>query len=113
MGDALQCAIARHTHETQCALQASDEVMEAWAAIRDFAGTGEGEGLDRKEIEVPSSLDVTEVGPGAGLADQSFSIMGRSIVIPFSEMNRFIAIFGYAIMVIAWIGAWRIIVGAF
>lgn len=113
LGDALQCAIARHTHETQCALQASDEVMEAWAAIRDFAGTGEGEGLDRKEIEVPSSLDVTEVGPGAGLSDQSFSVMGRSIVIPFSEMNRFIAIFGYAIMVIAWIGAWRIIVGAF
>lgn len=113
MGDALQCAIARHTHETQCALQASEEVMEAWAAIRDFAGTGEGEGLDRKQIEVPTALDVTEVGAGAGLSDETYSIMGRSIVIPFSEMNRFIAIFGYAIMVIAWIGAWRIIAGAF
>lgn len=87
--------------------------MEAWAAIRDFAGTGEGEGLDRKQIDVPTSLDVIEVGPGGGLSDETFSIMGRSIVIPFSEMNRFIAIFGYAIMVIAWIGAWRIIVGAF
>lgn len=113
MGDALQCAIARHTHETQCALRASDEVMEAWASIRDFVGTGEGEGLDRKQIEVPTALDITEVGGGAGLVDETYSIMGRAIVIPFSEINRFITILGYAIMVIAWIGAWRIIVGAF
>lgn len=113
LGDALQCAIARHTHETQCAVRASDEVMEAWEGIRDFEGTGEGEGLDRKEIEVPSELVVTEIGGGAGLVDQTFSIMGKSIVIPFSQMNRFIVIFGYAMMVIAWIGAWRIIVGAF
>ena len=84
-----------------------------WEGIREFEGTGEGEGLDRKEIEVPTELEVTEIGGGAGLVDQTFSIMGKSIVIPFSQMNRFIAIFGYAIMVIAWIGAWRIIVGAF
>lgn len=113
LGDALQCAIARHTHETQCAVQTSQEVMDAWAAIREFQGTGDGDGLDRKQIDVPTALEVSEVGGGAGLSDQSFTVMGQSIVIPFSEMNRFIAILGYAIMVIAWIGAWRIIVGAF
>lgn len=112
-GDAIQCAIAAATFKTECALAASDEVLLEFETIRQFTGTGEGEGLDRKEIDVTTSLQVSEIGGGAGLTDQSFTIMGKTIVIPFSEINRFIEMFGYAIMMIAWIGAWRIIVGAF
>lgn len=112
-GDAIQCAIAAATFKTECALAASDEVLLEFETIRQFTGTGEGEGLDRKEIDVTTSLQVSEIGGGAGLADQSFTIMGKTIVIPFSDINRFIEMFGYAIMMIAWIGAWRIIVGAF
>ena len=112
-GDAIQCAIREQTMRTYCQLTASEEVVAEYEAIKEFDGTGEGEGLDRKEIEVPSSLSVTEIGGGAGLQDQSFTIMGETIVIPFSELNRFIEMLGYAIMVIAWLGAWRIIAGAF
>ena len=112
-GDAIQCAIREQTMRTYCQLTASDEVVEEYEAIKAFDGTGEGEGLDRKEIEVPSALAVTEIGGGAGLHDQSFSVMGQTIEIPFSELNRFIEMFGYAIMMIAWLGAWRIIAEAF
>lgn len=112
-GDAIQCAIARVAHEQKCALRVSDDVLQEFESIKSFTGTGEGEGLDRKQIDVPSSLVVSEIGPGGGLQDETFSIMGQSIVIPFSQLNRFIEMFGYAIMAIAWIGAWRIIAGAF
>lgn len=112
-GDAIQCAIREQTMRTYCQLTASDEVVAEYDAIKEFDGTGEGEGLDRKQIDVPESLSVTEIGGGAGLQDQSFTIMGKTIVIPFSELNRFIEMFGYAIMAIAWLGAWRIIAGAF
>lgn len=112
-GDAIQCAIREQTMRTYCQLTASDEVVAEYDAIKAFDGTGEGEGLDRKQIDVPSALAVTEIGGGAGLHDQSFTIMGKTIVIPFSELNRFIEMLGYAIMAIAWLGAWRIIAGAF
>lgn len=112
-GDAIQCAIREQTMRTYCQLTASDDVVAEYEAIKSFDGTGEGEGLDRKQIDVPESLSVTEIGGGAGLQDQSFTIMGKTIVIPFSELNRFIEMFGYAIMAIAWLGAWRIIAGAF
>lgn len=112
-GDAIQCAIAAATFEMQCALAVGEEVLDDFAAIQAFDGTGEGQGLDRKQIDVPETLVVSEIGGGAGLQDQTFTVMGETIVIPFSEINRFIEMFGYAIMMIAWIGAWRIIAGAF
>lgn len=112
-GDAVQCAIARAQHESTCALAVGDGVLGEFSAIQGFDGTAPGEGLDRKQIDVPTSLDVAEIGGGAGLTDMTITVMGQSIEIPLSELNRFIAMFGYAIMAIAWVGAWRIISGAF
>ncbi|MCK2088653.1 hypothetical protein MXC99_10770 [Thauera aromatica] len=111
-GDALQCAIAASTFKTQCALSVTDDVKDAFQQMIDYDGTGEGEGLDRREIEV-SQLDVSISGGGAGLADQSFSIMGKTIVLPFSQLNSILAFFGYAVMMIAWLQAYKIIREAF
>lgn len=111
-GDPLACAIAKHTFETKCALIASDEVMDAFEAMKGFSGTGEGEGLDRKEINVEDEFDVTEIGGGSGLEDFEVWVLGFKITIPFSWLNRFIEMFGYAMMMIAWIRAYQIIAGA-
>lgn len=112
-GDAVQCAIAQAAHNQSCAMAVGDGVLGQFEQITGFDGTAPGEGLDRKEIEVPDALQVAEIGGGTGLQDQTFVIMGRSIDIPFSVLNQYIEMLGYAIMLIAWIGAWRIIAGAF
>lgn len=111
-GDPIQCAIAEQTLRTRCALAASDEVVEAFKSMVDFDGTGEGEGLDRKEISVPETLDVAEIGGGVGLVDKSYTIMGRTITVPFSAINTYLDIFGAAMMMIAWIVAFNTIRGA-
>lgn len=111
-GDPIQCAIAEQTLRTRCALAASDEVVEAFKSMVEFDGTGEGEGLDRKEISVPETLDVAEIGGGVGLVDKSYTIMGRTITVPFSAINTYLDIFGAAMMMIAWIVAFNTIRGA-
>lgn len=110
-GDAVQCAIAEASHKANCAMEVTDDVLNAFQGMKNFNGTGEGEGLDRKLIDVDSDLNVTEIGGGTGLSDQSFTIMGKTIMLPFSEINRFIEMLGYAVMMIAWIQAFRIIAG--
>jgi len=111
-GDPIQCAIAEQTLRTRCALAASDAVVEAFEEMVTFDGTGEGEGLDRREIQVPETLDVNEIGGGAGLTDKTFVIMGKSIEVPFSLINSYLDIFGAAVMMIAWIVAFNTIRGA-
>lgn len=111
-GDALQCAIAASTFKTQCALSVTDDVKDAFQDMINYDGTGPGEGLDRLEINV-DELQVSMSGGGAGLADQSFSIMGKTIVLPFSQLNSILAFFGYAVMMIAWLQAYKIIREAF
>lgn len=111
-GDALQCAIAAATFKTQCALSVTDEVKDAFQGMIDYEGTGPGEGLDRLEINV-NELQVSMSGGGAGLSDQSFSVRGQTIVLPFSQLNPILEFLGYAVMVIAWLQAYKIIREAF
>lgn len=111
-GDPIQCAIAEQTLRTRCALAASDEVVQAFKDMVEFDGTGEGEGLDRKEITVPETLDVLEIGGGGGLVDKTYTVMGRTITVPFSAINTYLDVFGAAMMMIAWIVAFNTIRGA-
>lgn len=110
-GDAIQCAIREETMRTACALAVSKEVRDEWQAIKEFDGTGEGEGLDRRKIDVTDALDVTMQGGGGGLQDQSFVVFGKTILIPFSKLNLYLDIFGYAVLAIAWLQAFRILAG--
>lgn len=108
-GDAIQCAIAAATFKSQCALVVAPDVISEWQQIVEFDGTAEGAGLDRKTIEVPETLNVTMTGGGVGLVDQSFVVLGKTIVLPFSAINPYLDIFGAAMLAIAWIMAFGII----
>ena len=110
-GDAIQCAIREETMRTACALAVSKDVRDQWEAIKSFDGTAEGEGLDRKEIDVTTALNVTPSGGGGGLQDQVFSVFGKTIVLPFSRLNTILDMFGYAVLAIAWLQAFRMIAG--
>lgn len=108
-GDAIQCAIAAATFKSQCALVVAPDVMSEWQQIVEFDGTQEGAGLDRKTIDVPQTLNVTMTGGGVGLVDQSFVVLGKTIVLPFSWINPYLDMFGAAMLAIAWIMAFGII----
>lgn len=110
-GDAVECATAKVLHAQNCALQVAKDVTDEFATIKAFVGTGQGEGLDRKEI-TPESLAPSIAGGGAGLADRTFSVQGRDITIPLSTLNQYLEMLGFAVMAISWLMAARIVGGA-
>ena len=110
-GDPIQCAIAEQTLRTRCALAASDQVLDAFEEIKEYDGTGEGEGLDVRQIEA-GELGVSMQGGGAGLSDLDVAVSGRVITVPFSKINPYLDIFGAAILAVAWLSAATILRGA-
>lgn len=110
-GDAIQCAIANHTFELYCAQLVSDEVKSEFQTIKDFEGTGEGQGLDVRTIELQNSINPAQIGGGLGLTDKDFMVFGQTITIPFSKLNLYIQMFGMAVLAIAWLQAFRIVSG--
>jgi hypothetical protein len=111
-GDAVQCGIALESHKTACSLNATESVLAEFESIRSFTGIGSGEGLDVRQVD-SSNLDVPMIGGGPGLSDVSVTVMGQTVVLPFSKLNLYLQMFGYAMLAIAWIMAYRIISGAF
>ena len=111
-GDAVQCGIALESHKTACSLNATESVLAEFESIRSFTGTGSGEGLDVRQIDA-SGIDASMIGGGAGLSDLSVTVLSQTFVLPFSKLNLYLQMFGYAMLAIAWIMAYRIISGAF
>lgn len=105
-GDPLQCAIAKHTFEVQCALTASDEVMQQY---QDMVGDGGGDGDGDGDDEDLPDLDVNLQGGGEGLSDLDVFVKGQRITIPFSRINVYLDVFYWAMISIAYLIGFRII----
>lgn len=112
-GDAVACATALAVARTECALKTSAGVVSQYEAMAAFDGTGDGEGLDKKIIDVEGMLNPSVQGGGSGLQDLTVDVLGQPITIPFSKLNLYLQMIGYAVMAIAWLSAFKIIAGAF
>lgn len=111
-GDSIECAIAAATFKTHCMVETSRSVLEEFEDMRNYDAHGPGNGLDRKEVELPASLSVAMQGGGAGLSDVTFTVWGVDVTLPFSRINDFLDMIGYAMLAIAWIRAYQIISSA-
>ncbi|MBA2675382.1 hypothetical protein [Ramlibacter sp.] len=106
-GDTLQCEVAKAVNDLRCSYAKEAHVEEVARYNADKAGN-----IDFKpdisangatQTFTASSIDTTSLfgGGGTGFADYSFSYMGQTLVIPFSQYNPWLLAAGNVLVAIA------------
>ena len=118
-GDALICAISQAEHKRNCELlenpKESDEhkaYIDALAAANRAAESGEGILSDlTEEVDISNGRINTSsaIGSGSCLKDVRVDVLGKSIVLPLSDLCPYLAALGNVLMAISFLLAARII----
>ncbi|WP_238946572.1 hypothetical protein [Vandammella animalimorsus] len=99
-GDSVQCAIVTRQHELNCALRDTHGLTGEFEAVRS-GDTDAKSQIRRGEVDISAELNTTNfLGSGSCVSDYEVSILGQSIVIPFSEYCPFLRAMG-AILVVS------------
>lgn len=114
-GDAATCALAKRVHISRCEdMKKNDSTLLGEAAM---AGTHQDNDDPRLESNT-KVITVSELNTSSGslpdggcLSDKSFSVGGRSIVIPLSELCPYLGMMGNGILALAWLAAAMIVTG--
>lgn len=114
-GDAIQCAMAKEQHRRACEWAQVDEavVTEGGAA----AGAGlrpEGHpfaNVDASTFALSSLLDDSNPLSAGCPVDQSFSVAGHAVTIPFGSLCTPLTIMGHIAVAFAFVAAFRIVFG--
>lgn len=121
-GDAIQCATLRAAAAMQCRQADDKKVLEessAYGLGKQVASGTDPMGSDLPGpgkaalVTMPSSLDSSGwLGGGALPADKSFTLQGRTVVIPFAKWLAYLVVLRYALMVVALLVSFKILSGA-
>lgn len=120
-GDAIQCATLRAAAAMECR-QAAD-VKELTDSDAFKLGTAAAAGNDPQKGSFPSAANAALVSMpamstagwlsgGALPADKSFTVQGKTIVVPLSKALAYLIVLRYALMVVALLVSFRILSGA-
>lgn len=129
-GDAISCATAKAVNEQKCDLEkaVTDSKTElqntAAKPLGDLLNNGQyssdvqqfidGNGNSNTVINIPSSL--SESGnanyTGSEIQDVSFTVQGQQVNVPLSNANEYFYIFGYILLALAYLSAYKIVTGA-
>lgn len=96
-GDAVMCAVARSTFETNCALNpAASSESQLYGASKLLTGDQTAALPGNSTVAITSAnFDQTELlGAASGMTDQTIVVMGRTIVLPFSDVNIWLSRLG-------------------
>lgn len=111
-GDAVMCAIARQTFTTNCQLQAPESSPEGdlyKAAAAKPLGDVTGDITSTVNISA-SSFDQSEIiGTSSGLVDQTVTIVGKTVTIPWSQMNELLRKIGLVMQACTFLVCARIV----
>lgn len=121
VGDAIQCATLRAAAAMECKQRADEDLIKA-SPIHSL-GNAAINGKDPMEDQLPKAsraqtVDVAGIaadgwlGGGAAFDDVTFTIMGKSITIPFGKWSGYLVGLRYALMVVASLVSFRILSGA-
>ena len=111
-GDAIECAIAQSAFETKCALQGSSTSEAALydsSKVLTGSQTGSLPGNETVNITSGSFSQSNVLGGSGGVADLVVSVQGRSLTLPFSNLNQYLAYLGNILMAVAFLLALRIV----
>lgn len=109
-GDPVQCATAKASFKTKCALDVSSEVASKGQSFVDGTDQETKDALGRKEITLPQ-LSASDSGGGSCPPDRQLDIAGQVVSIPFSSICGDMAIMKIALLAIATFSAAMIITG--
>lgn len=111
-GDAIQCAMARDQMRRNCqAFEAQGTQEEgAYSAAKGKTGNQNADNPNNASIDVSLFNSASPLPTGGdGVQDVSFSLMGRSVTLPFSKINSALQWIGNLILAVAWLAAYRIV----
>lgn len=115
-GDAVMCAVAKATFESNCALkmpETSDE-KSAYEAGKAKAGDQTGD-LPKSPSDIgigpdKFSQDVL-IGGGSGMTDLTFSVHGQTVTLPFSTINPWLSKLGVLLQAVTFLICAYIVTG--
>jgi len=119
-GDAIQCYVAQQAAQLNCRQQADTDALNKDASTalaksilagNDPLGSTLPTIANGAHISMPSLDSSGFLGGGACFADKTFTLQGRSIVIPFSSVCQYLIAFRYVIMIVALLASFRMLAG--
>lgn len=122
-GDAIQCAIAQRQQKTECEAQAQQDVVKSKSSFttgekllngqydNDVQGFLNKDSNNSRTVSMPSSL--SEDGQASysseGFKDVSVSVLGRTLSLPISKTNEYFNYFGFILLGLAYLSAYKIV----
>ncbi len=114
-GDAVQCAQARYVFEAACSLAKPSSDSSELSAYNAARLTNDGDQTEKLGASAPVAIgagnfDQTELlGAGAGLSDLQIEVWGRSVVLPFSNVNPWLSRLGILLQAVTFLLCMRIV----
>lgn len=112
-GDAVQCAVASATHKTHCALTVAPENDPSINAYNIEAAKSQGDqtaGITSTVTIGANSFDQSDaLGAQGQLQDQTVSVAGQQIVIPWSASNEKLVLIGQIMQAVTFLLCLRIV----
>lgn len=122
-GDAIQCEMLVQQTAMRCAAEAESKELsdsslnalgKAVAAGNDPLGSTLPKPGNATNIAVPTSLSTTGwLGGGQCFADKSFTLLGKTVALPFSKACDALVVLRYALMVMASLVSFKILRSSF
>lgn len=110
-GDAVQCAIAREVHLQGCRWTQESDESKLYGREKGKDGNQTGSLAGNATEEIQGKISKADaLGGGQGLSDLTVTVMGKQITIPFSSLNKYLAMMGNILVAVALLVALKIIV---
>ena len=111
-GDAILCAVAAQTFKTQCALSDPGTATPLYDAAKVKTGDQTTDNPKNSTVTVGAgNFDQTNLlGAASGMTDRTITVMGSSIILPFSDVNIWLARFGIVLQAVTFLLCARIVV---
>jgi len=111
-GDAIQCAIAQEQHRRACKLfDDSNEESQLYQSNKGKEGNQTTNLPGNEAVNIAGRIDSSDAlgASSAGVADLNVTVWGRSISLPFSMLNPYLAHLGNVLLAVSFLIALRIV----
>lgn len=111
-GDAIQCAVAKQTHELNCTLNKDSPQKTLFEQERSSTpGLADIDGRT-ETISSASFASNNSLGASACISDLAITVMGQSIALPFSDICDELAYLRLVLLACSWFIAYRTVAGS-
>lgn len=124
-GDAIQCATAKRIQQNKCDYETEKLTLESKTAYTtgnkllngefdsDVQGFIDGTGDSTTNVNIGQLSENGDVSfGGEGMQNVSFTVQNRTVTLPLSDYNQYLEYMGYILLALAYMAAFKIVMGA-